>query len=331
MKRITTTLVLVTFLATLFSCSSSKREVEELVDPWLRERTPQAFRLESQVGAPVIVNNWRDDQVGNITVTLVTSQLEMDKVKISELLFEEGTVGSVTTGDYLDFSSGTATMEVTSASGDKRIYTIDYLEFYEELEGVFAMSPRKVMDDYGVDPVVLEGGVEGNAIWLNMHDKGWQWKGGGDAIDKLNDYMIEFVLESVNEESGATSGTVTITPGDGGFFEFIWSNSGEDFSNMYQLIPNGSSKWEKNGNWINFYDESGKLLQGCEYLDAGASFTSDHETPAEFVVEDGENAFHRAIEKEGWWNGDDFYGDKSRYIDNCRRVMWIVKKVNDEI
>ena len=48
----------------LASCTEEPRNTEELVDPWLRERTPVNLRLESQIGAAVITDNWRNDEEG---------------------------------------------------------------------------------------------------------------------------------------------------------------------------------------------------------------------------------------------------------------------------
>ena len=52
------------------ACTPEPRNTEELIDPWLRERTPINFRLESQIGAAVISNNWKDDAVGTISVSI---------------------------------------------------------------------------------------------------------------------------------------------------------------------------------------------------------------------------------------------------------------------
>ena len=97
----------------LFSCTEEPRNTEPLVDPWLRERTPVNLRLESQIGAAVISDDWRNDAEGSIVVNLITSGLDMSAVKVEALDFkfpdsEFCPKASVAPGGTLDFSSGTA-------------------------------------------------------------------------------------------------------------------------------------------------------------------------------------------------------------------------------
>jgi hypothetical protein len=68
--------IIVLVLAILWSCDNNQREVQDLVDPWLRERTPVAFKIEGQVGDPLIENNWRKDEEGTIKVTLISSAIK---------------------------------------------------------------------------------------------------------------------------------------------------------------------------------------------------------------------------------------------------------------
>ena len=72
----------------LASCTEEPRNTEELVDPWLRERTPVNLRLESQIGAAVITDNWRNDEEGSVTVSLITGGLDMSAVKVVALDFK---------------------------------------------------------------------------------------------------------------------------------------------------------------------------------------------------------------------------------------------------
>ena len=75
-------------LCLLVACSEDERNTEPLVDPWTRERTPVNFRLESQIGSAVITNDWRNDGVGTIHVSLITGGLDMSKVKVDAIDFQ---------------------------------------------------------------------------------------------------------------------------------------------------------------------------------------------------------------------------------------------------
>lgn len=89
MKKIRSCLFFILFGAAsvLLSCGQEKRDTEELVDPWLRERTPVGFRLESQIGAATITQDWRHDDQGSVYVQLVTGSLDMSAVKVVSIDF----------------------------------------------------------------------------------------------------------------------------------------------------------------------------------------------------------------------------------------------------
>ena len=70
------------------SCNKVKHNTEPLTDPWLRERTPVNLRLESQIGAAIISNDWQDDAVGSVSVSLITNGLDLTKVKVEALDFK---------------------------------------------------------------------------------------------------------------------------------------------------------------------------------------------------------------------------------------------------
>ena len=64
MKKIFRNLFLAAVAVTAFaSCEKKERNTEELIDPWLRERTPVNVRLESQIGPAIISQDWRTDVV----------------------------------------------------------------------------------------------------------------------------------------------------------------------------------------------------------------------------------------------------------------------------
>ena len=82
-------------LPALFACTEEPRNTEPLVDPWLRERTPVNLRLQSQIGAAVISDDWRNDAEGSIVVNLITSALDMSAVRSSPWTSSSRTASSV--------------------------------------------------------------------------------------------------------------------------------------------------------------------------------------------------------------------------------------------
>ena len=128
------------------ACQEKERNTEELIDPWLRERTPVNVRLESQIGPAIISSDWRTDEVGTVTVSLVTATLDMSAVKVVALDFaypesEFCPTASIKPGDTVDLSDGTAEFVVTAKTGETRTYTISYSVFTDPLEGCYSFTP----------------------------------------------------------------------------------------------------------------------------------------------------------------------------------------------
>ena len=133
------------------SCVTDSTE-PDMVDPWLRERTPASLRLAGQVGAAVITDDWRHDDEGAISVTLVVD--DISKVEVVELELQYNATADIKAGDILDLSSGSTTFTVTAETGETRTYTLTYSVFAEELEGVYSLDPLEhgLLDDYGPSP-----------------------------------------------------------------------------------------------------------------------------------------------------------------------------------
>ena len=69
--------------ALLGGCYENESSAPDMVDPWLRERTPVSFRLENQIGEAVITHDWRHDDEGAVSVRLVTGAInDMAAVKV---------------------------------------------------------------------------------------------------------------------------------------------------------------------------------------------------------------------------------------------------------
>lgn len=314
------------FVVTALSGVTRTYTINYALPPASDERTPLEFKLNGQLGVE-IVDNPTDDAKGTITLTYQAGT-DLSKLLVEELELPLYATSNIEVGDELNLTGGTAELIVTSESEKIRTYTINIYEIAEvdDLVGTYRMVRRFGQEDWEDNAVIIEGGVEDNAIWMNLYDKNWSWGGGGESnIRKVNDYKIVFELTSVDEET--IGGRVTLTAGPGGYCDFTWGD-GTDVSDMYQVIPKGASRWEKelSSGLIKFYNNSGEYISQCTRIESGVSLTADHVDNKVFTIGDDEYAFHNEIVKDGWWNGPDYWGDKSRYVDNCRRVMWMVKK-----
>ena len=320
-------------LPAVFGCTEEPRNTEPLVDPWLRERTPVNLRLESQIGAAVISDNWRNDAEGSITVNLITGGLDMSAVKVEALDFkfpdsEFCPTASIAPGSTLDFSSGQASFVVTAHNGETRTYTVSYTQFKDPLEGTYTFTPIGGILD-GSAPAcafIIVGGWDDAVVRSTIMDKWWHWGGGYMPTDE-DDNTLSFRLEEADPETGATFGTLVNTPGaDGLYANYLYNNS-IDMNAKYRVFPVGRSRWGKPGDGtivVYDYDDAdyANPLYSVELIEAG-----NHEYAG--VTFDVPNlAFGRAF--EGPFDVIDWnWPDTRWYTDNLRNVFWLVQKDSD--
>ena len=324
----------VTLVAAL-ACTEEPRNTEPLVDPWLRERTPVNLRLESQIGAAVISDDWRNDGVGSVVVNLITGGLDMSAVKVQALDFkfpdsEFCPTASIGPGSTLDLSSGSASFVVTAHNGETRTYTVTYTQFKDPLEGTYTFTPVGGILD-GSAPAcafIIVGGWDGAVVRSTVMDKWWHWGGGYMPTDE-DDNTLSFRLEGADPETGATYGTLVNTPGDNGLYaNYMYGNS-IDVNDKYRIFPAGKSRWGKLGVdskvlYIFDYADEGYTtpLYGVELIEAG-----NHEYAG--VNFDVPNlAFGRSF--PGPFDVIDYnWPDTRWFTDNVRNTFWLVKKDAD--
>lgn len=320
----------------MFSCKQSDRNTEPLVDPWTRERTPVDFRLQSQIGAPLITSDWRHDDQGSIKVTLMTSALDLSAVKVEALDFEFPEsefcpTASIKAGDVIDLSKGTCSFVVTAYNGETRTYTISYDGFTEPLEGQYAHDPIAGILDAANAPkssMVIYGGWTGGTVISTAMDKSWHWGAGYTPADE-EDNILSFKLTSADSQTGTTFGTLVNTPGaDGKYANYMYANE-DDVNAKYRIFPEGSSRWSKDrsGNITIYAADDGKYehpLYVVTPMPAGVypytrdlvvanyAFGRDHNLQASEEVNDGD------------WNND-----KRWMVNNIRHTIWLVKKTSD--
>ena len=320
-------------VALLASCKTEPRNTEELIDPWLRERTPVNFRLESQIGAAVISNDWRNDAVGSITVSIITGGLDLTKVKVEALDFkfpqsEFCPTASISKGSTLDLSNGSASFTVTAFSGETRTYTVTYSQFVDPLEGTYTFTPIGGLLD-GSAPkcaFIIVGGWDDAVVRSTVMDKWWHWGEGYMPTDE-DDNTLSFRLEKADAETGATFGTLVNTAGDDGKYANYMYNNSIDVNSKYRIFPAGKSRWGKPGDGsivVYDYDDtdyaqplySVELLEAGEHTYAGVSFSVPN------------LAFGRSF--EGPFDVIDWnWPDTRWFTDNVRNTFWLVKKDSD--
>lgn len=320
--------------AALAACSETPRNTEELVDPWTRERTPVNFRLESQIGAAVISDDWRNDAVGSISVSLITGGLDMSAVKVEALDFkfpdsEFCPTASIDKGSTLDLSGGSAKFTVTAYNGETREYTVTYSQFKDPLEGTYSFTPvGGILDSNAPQSAfVIVGGWDGEVVMSTVQDKSWHWGDGYQPKDE-EDNILSFRLESADANTGATFGTIVNTPGeDGKYANYIYNNS-TDVNAMYRLIPVGKSRWAKPGDGsiriYAFEDEAyAEPLYSLSLIGPG-TFGYDGKdvvVPSLAFVRSFPGPFDTID-----WN----YPDTRWFTDNLRHAFWLVQKDADE-
>lgn len=357
MKKIFINLFLAAVAMTAFaSCNEKERNTEELIDPWLRERTPVNVRLESQIGPAIITQDWRSDEVGAVSVSLITAGLDMSAVKVVALDFqypesEFCPTASLKPGDTVDLSDGTADFVVTAKTGETRTYTISYTVFTDPLEGCYSFTPvGGILDTtHGYKcGCVMIGGFEKWITYCQVMDKHWLWDYNRVYWPQNeDDNILSFRLERADDVTGETFGTIVNTPGeDGRYADYQFKKSKDDpapsydINEEYRLLPAGKGRWAKHGDGfitIYAYEDSAyetplhklQLLEAGEHKFWSEALDSDGKS-AEKTVTVPELALHRSFGEGPFSNKTDDWSDARWYVNNIRNVFWLIKKDSDD-
>ena len=335
MKKLMYFFCVVLCAAAFCACNKEARNTAELVDPWLRERTPVNFRLDKQVGAAVISDDWRHDDQGSVTVQLVTGGLDMKAVKIVALDFEYPEseycpTASVKVGDVLDLSSGKASFNVTAYNGETRTYTISFTEFVDPLVGTYGhVLVPGVLDSGTSSSMLIHGGWPDAEVVSSSMDKSWHW-GTGYSTNDEEDNIVSFQLTEVDSDSGATFGTIVNYPGEDGLWANYVYNNSYDVNDYYRQIPVGASRWGKDADGVlSIYDKADDTysnpLYVVELLSAGTYTYS-----AKDVEITSPLAFHRSFtHTDDEWVYNYNWPDTRWMVDNIRNTFWTMEKLGD--
>ncbi|MGQ8335516.1 hypothetical protein ACUNWD_03135 [Sunxiuqinia sp. A32] len=295
------------------ACKDDPRNTEELIDPWLRERTPISFKLQGQVGEATIVDDWRNDGEGTITITMISTAVEdLHNVEVLDLDLQYNATSSVSVGSVLDMTEGSDSFIITAENGETRTYEVSFEEFQEPIVGV-----------YEIDQLWLYGGTGpeygGGAVW-NLMEKSWRWNVDGKPTAE-EDNTITLVLKGVDEETGDTYGTCLNDAGpDGMYASFIYDDRDwvkHDLKHFYRCIPEGESTWEKDSETgvITFISSEG-VQRSCTILDAG-----DHDLDEYKSISIENLGFNFPITEGVSDNWDVIWEDDAKYLWHPRNFI----------
>lgn len=315
----------------LAGCYENDSSGPDMVDPWLRERTPLNLRLESQIGAAVITDDWRDDAHGRIRVQLVTGGIsDLKRVKVVAIDLQYNATASIREGSTLDLSTGEGTFVVTAENGETRQYSVSYDPFREPLEGVYVFDPVGGILD-GSAPkssLVLVGGWDGSVVMSTVMDKSWHWGNGYTPADE-EDNTVSFQLARVDETSGVSYGTTLNLPGpDGKYANYLFQNNPQkDVNAFYRIIPKGRSRWSKGDDgMIVFYawddTQYAEPLFKVGQLEAGG-----HDFWGK-TVSVPHLSFYRSFPGPYDWI-DNNWPDDRWFVHNIRNTFYLMKKSSD--
>ena len=241
-KTIFRSVLALMLLFAFYSCGKVVHDTEELVDPWLRERTPVNLRLESQIGAAQISNDWRNDTQGTVTVTLITGALDLSSVKVVALDFsypdsEYCPTASIKAGDTVDLSSGSASFTVTAYNGEQRTYTISYEPFVDEVAGTYAFVTHCCW--------VYGGNMAswGGTHIMSFYDKMWNFPNYNYGWE--DDNILTITCTGANAETGDTYGVFEHSAGPDGLYASFATNNWGNLSHFYRCIPEGQGTYTK--------------------------------------------------------------------------------------
>lgn len=320
--------------ALLGGCYENESSAPDMVDPWLRERTPVSFRLENQIGEAVITHDWRHDDEGAVSVRLVTGAInDMAAVKVEGIELQYGATASVQAGSTLDLSSGKGSFVVTAETGETREYTVTYSAFIEPFEGVYDLdydASKHSEDNYeNGDAFALWffGGSNDGCYCQSLMWKHWNWNGGYKPMVE-DDNVITIKLEGVDAETGDAYGTCMNDAGpDGKYADFVWnSNGGHDLKKFYRCIPEGESTWRKDGKTglITFTPSDGTPSHTAVFFNEPTTLTYE-QSGKSFTCE----IKHQGLEfpvagtpMPGWSD----YTDFDKYVQNPQKLIVKLKR-----
>lgn len=286
---------------------------------WNHERTVINIVFENQVGKATIVNT--DSISGVITLSINVSVIpDLTNVKLTQLELSYQAKSTLAIGQTMNFQNATKTgvITITSATGQKRDYTINVTEFNETILGIWSIKALTVYG--GTGPEYGGGGV------LQLSDKPWCWSTVYSPTVEC-DNTLTFTLDSISD-TGNTYGKVLNNAGaDGKYADFIYSGENPekagttiDVTKYYRQIPKGMGHWMRDyaKGTVVFTDSIGKTTTGT-FIGAGTLDLGNGKT---MTVTD--NAFAFVLSgTDDWVN---IFKDYDKFVKKPRNYWVSVKK-----
>ncbi len=229
--------------ATIIGCKKDPMKEINSGD-WNHEKQLISLAFTNQAGDADIDLSAEDIAKGSAVVNIVAVDYS-SPIMITAMEISYGATASVSAGESLSFDPVThsATIDVTSADGSVRTYTVTAIELVEPLLGTWNITG---MDVYG--GAATKWGC--SAMMNMLTDGGVSWDATTGPAAEL-DNTLTFTLEGVNE-NGETYGTCLHDAGaDGLYADFTWQTPPDGYTLVdgnphFRQIPAGESNWVHN-------------------------------------------------------------------------------------
>ena len=284
---------------------------------WNHERSITGITFENQVGTAIIEEVSDTEGIVEVTINM-TAVPDLSAVKVSKLELSYQATASVEPGDVLNFEneSKSASIVVTTTTGEQREYVVTVSEFMEDLVGTYDVTGLMVYAGTGPE--------YGGAAVMALSDKPWCWSETYGPQAEC-DNVLTFTMTDISAEGNTNGICVNDAGADGKYADFLFLGSGNmenpgvdvDLRHFYRQIPEGESTWVRDyaANTITFTDQDGRRttasLQsaGTEDLGNGLSMTI------------GDQAFSFALSGTDDWTN--IYSDYDKFVKNPRR-LWVL-------
>jgi len=230
---------------------------------WNHERSLTSIKFKNQVGPAEIERT--DEKTGEVTVTLNVGAIpDLSKVEVESIQLSYQATANVSKGAILDFDNPErkATINVVSALGENREYTVYATEFTETILGTWS-----------INNFVLYGGTGpewGGGRVYSFMDKSWCWY---DDYSPAKEYdnTLTFTMEEITDDGNTKGKCVNNAGADGRYADFVFKASSNpetkedvDMKKYYRQIPEGESQWIRNYamGTITFTDANGNETTG---------------------------------------------------------------------
>lgn len=317
----TINLLLATFI--IIMLGACKKEPMKDIDSgnWNHERSIVNIVFENQVGNSTITR----DKEANGFVSFMFNDVggNASQIKIKSIELSYGAKADVGVGSILNFNNPdkSASITVTSQTGETRDWKINYISFHDDLVGTWQITKLS-----------LYGGFwpqwGGAAVFPNLIDRPWDWKSDGSGPVAEYDNTLIFSLEGI-DASGNAYGKVNNKAGaDGKYADFLFMDDPGapiDVNYHYRMIPPGESSWKRDNakGTVSFTDVNGKVTTG-KFIPAGTEKLKGEN--ADLTLDIANHAFRFDYVPTQIWI--DIYKDREKVVENLINYWIQVKKIN---